>query len=87
MDKDTYLDFIDESIPLWADNPVLFCKEVLSFEPDDWQKSVLNDLKDCPRVAVKSGQGVGKTGVEACALLWFLTCYPDARVVATASTK
>lgn len=79
--------FLDESIPQWKASPIQFCREVLMFEPDDWQKSTLNDLRDNPKVAVKSGQGVGKTGVEACALLWFLTCYPDARVVATAPTK
>lgn len=80
-------DFLDESIPLWLDEPVLFCREVLMFDPDDWQIDALHDLRDYPKVAVKSGQGVGKTGVEACSLLWFLTCYPDARIVATAPTK
>lgn len=80
-------DFLDESIPQWISAPVQFCREVLMFEPDDWQIPVLNDLRDNPKVAVKSGQGVGKTGVEACSLLWFLTCYPDARIVATAPTK
>ncbi|MDD2979541.1 MAG: DEAD/DEAH box helicase family protein [Hespellia sp.] len=79
--------FLEESIPQWKASPVQFCREVLMFEPDEWQISALNDLRDNPKVAVKSGQGVGKTGVEACALLWFLTCYPDARIVATAPTK
>ncbi len=80
-------EFLEESLPMWLDDPVLFCKEVLMFEPDKWQTEVLDDLSNNPKVAVKSGQGVGKTGIEACALLWFLTCYPDARVVATAPTK
>ncbi|MCD8150587.1 MAG: terminase B [Clostridiales bacterium] len=88
MQNEQWLDeFLDESIPLWRADPVLFMREVLMFEPDDWQKDVAYDLRDYPRVSVKSGQGVGKTGVEAALLLWFLSCFPYARVVATAPTR
>lgn len=80
-------DFLDESIPLWKVNPVLFCHEVLLFYPDKWQQDVLVDLVTYPKISVKSGQGVGKTGIEACAVLWFLVCYPFARIVATAPTR
>ena len=80
-------DFLDEMLPVWVNDPVQFCKDVLFFEPDEWQQKALCALRDNPRVAVKSGQGVGKTGVEACALIWFLVCFPDARIVATAPTK
>lgn len=45
------------------------------------------DLAENPKVTIKSGQGVGKTGLEAVALLWFLTCFLCPRVVATAPTK
>jgi len=71
---------------LYRIDPVLFAREVLQFEPDDWQKDVLLDLAHNPKVSVRSGQGVGKTGVEAVAALWFLSCFPNARVVATAPT-
>ena len=50
-------EFLDESIPLWRGDPVLFMREVLLFEPDDWQIEVAYDLRDYPRVSVKSGQG------------------------------
>lgn len=79
--------FFTERMPLYRKNPVLFAREVLQFEPDDWQKAALADLADNPKVSIKSGQGVGKTGIEAVALLWFLTCFPFPRVVATAPTK
>lgn len=70
-------------------DPVLFAKEVIGYEPDDWQADTLKDLADptVRRVSVRSGQGVGKTATEAVALMWFLTCFPFARVVATAPTR
>lgn len=79
--------FFRERIPIYKKNPVVFAKEVLLFEPDKWQKEALMDLAENPKVAIKSGQGVGKTGLEAVALLWFLCCHPYPRIVATAPTK
>ena len=79
--------FFREKIPVYRKNPVAFAREVLLFEPDEWQRVALMDLAENPKVAIKSGQGVGKTGLEAVALLWFLCCYPYPRIVATAPTK
>lgn len=79
--------FFQKRIPEYRKNPVLYAREVLQFEPDKWQKEALMDLAKNPKVAIKSGQGVGKTGMEAVALLWFLSCFPYPRIVATAPTK
>lgn len=79
--------FLNERIPDYKRNPILFAREVLLFEPDKWQQEALADLAVNSKVTIKSGQGVGKTGIEAVALLWFLTCFPYPRVVATAPTK
>lgn len=79
--------FFQERIPVYRKNPLAFAREVLLFEPDKWQRAALMDLAENPKVAIKSGQGVGKTGLEAVALLWFLCCYPYPRIVATAPTK
>lgn len=79
--------FFSERIPVYRKDPVLFAREVLIFEPDKWQRDALSDLAESSKVAIKSGQGVGKTGLEAVALLWFLTCFPYPRIVATAPTK
>lgn len=65
--------FFQKKIPIYRKNPVLFAQEVLLFEPDDWQKQALMDLAESPKVAIKSGQGVGKTGMEAVAL--FMSVY------------
>lgn len=38
MDSMNWLsDFLDESMPIWRDNPVIYFREVLQFEPDEWQ--------------------------------------------------
>lgn len=79
--------FFQKRIPVYRKNPVIFAREVLLFEPDEWQMAALMDLAENPKVAIKSGQGVGKTGLEAVALLWFLCCHPYPRIVATAPTK
>jgi len=79
--------FFQQRQKLYQKNPVLFFNEVLQFEPDDWQIAVAMDLAEHPLVTVRSGQGVGKTALEAATLLWFLTCFPFPRVVATAPTR
>lgn len=79
--------FFKKRIPIYRKNPIVFAKEVLRFEPDEWQILALQDLAAESKVAIKSGQGVGKTSLEAIALLWFLTCFPYPRIVATAPTK
>lgn len=79
--------FFKGRIAIYREDPVMFVKEVLKFQPDYWQEEALMDLAKNPKVAIKSGQGVGKTGMEAVALLWFLCCFPFPRIVATAPTK
>ncbi len=80
-------EFLDESIPMWQKDPVQFFEEVLEFVPDEWQAKAARDLAAHPKVSIKSGQGVGKTGLEAAVFLWFLVCFPYPRIVATAPTK
>lgn len=79
--------FFKKRVPLYRKDPVLYAGEILKFQPDEWQESALMDLAENPKVTIRSGQGVGKTGLEAVSLLWFLTCFPYPRVVATAPTK
>lgn len=77
---------IGAAIEYYYDKPVAFCEDILLLDPDDWQENVLNDLAKYSKVSVRSGQGVGKTALEAGAILWFLTCRPYAKVIATAPT-
>ena len=70
----------------YANDPVLFLTEVLGMDPDDWQADTADDVQNEPKVAVKSGQGVGKTALEAGLAIWFLCCRPYAKVLCTAPT-
>lgn len=79
-------EFFRSRIPIYREDPTLFFREVTRFSPDAWQENAARDLGLFPKVSVKSGHGVGKTAFEANSILWFLSCFPFARVVATAPT-
>lgn len=87
MNRDNRLKAFKKKIPIYRKNPVLFCQQVIKFEPDEWQRKVLNDLVEHSKVSVRSGQGVGKTGLEAAITLWYLSCFPYPKVIATAPTR
>ncbi|WP_373314290.1 AAA family ATPase [Xylanibacillus composti] len=74
-------------LDIYWDDPVAFSQDMLGFDPDDWQRAVMMDVAQHRLTSVRSGQGVGKTGVEATLAVWFLCCRPNARVVCTAPTK
>ena len=71
----------------YVHDPVAFARDVCKFNPDTNQAAVMMDVADASRVTVRSGQGVGKTALEAVIALWFMTIRPFARVVATAPTR
>lgn len=76
-----------ELLDLYWDDPVAFVQDILMAEPDDWQAAVLYDIAHHPLVSVRSGQGVGKTSLEAWTVVWFLCCRPNPKVVCTAPTR
>ncbi len=63
-------------------------REALGATPDAWQDAALHALIDDPRhkLALKACKGPGKTCFLAWAILWFLTCFEDAKVVCTSIT-
>jgi phage terminase large subunit len=74
-------------IDVYWDDPVAFAEDILAFSPDEWQQNVLNDLAHNRFVSVRSGQGVGKTGLEAITVIWYLCCRPNPKVICTAPTR
>ena len=67
-------------------SPVQFAREVLGSSLWSKQEEVLEALRDHRRVAVKSGNGLGKGFSAAIAILWFLYCNDEAVVLSTAPT-
>ena len=82
-----YAEKFNRRMPVYRKYPDIFAKEICNFDCDEWQTEGLRDLAGSPRVSIKSGQGVGKTGIEAIAVLWFLSCFKNSRVVCTAPTR
>lgn len=74
-------------IDVYWDDPVAFVEDVLQAEPDEWQSETLDSLAKVPKVSVRSGQGVGKTALEAWAVIWYLSCRPNPKVICTAPTR
>lgn len=73
-------------LEVYYDNPTAFLEDLLDMQCDDWQAAVADDVAVESKVAVKSGQGVGKTALEAGLIIWFLVCRPYSKVIATAPT-
>lgn len=66
-------------------DPVWFVKNVIKSDLYDYQKNVLNSVKNNPKVAWRSGHGCGKTATSAWTALWFLTTRTRSKVITTAS--
>jgi len=66
--------------------PVPFAQDVLKVKLWSKQEEVLSALVDNPRVAVKSGNGLGKGFCASVAILWFLYYHDPAIVLSTAPT-
>ena len=87
MQRDDRRRFFASKLAIYRADPVRFFVEILHFSPDPWQQDAARDLASSRRVTIRSGQGVGKTAFEAACILWFLTCFPYPRIVATAPTR
>ena len=71
----TRREFFQRRIPRYRKDPLLFFKEVTHFEPDPWQREAAVAVSQHRRVASRSGQGVGKTALEANLMWWFIACF------------
>lgn len=67
-------------------DPAWFAENVLGVHWWSMQVRVAECVRDHERTSVKAANGVGKTFNAAGLLLWFLYCFPQSRVVTTATT-
>lgn len=80
---------ITSLVRVWRHDIDKFAYDNFKFIPDEWQKTAFETIamSKTKRMSIKSGQGVGKTGFSAIVFLWFLVCFSNSRVVATAPTR
>jgi len=77
---------IVQIIARWRKNPPSFVTEVFGAELEPFQREALQALADHGRVSIRSGHGVGKSSLDAWAVLWFLCTHYPAKVPITAPT-
>lgn len=77
---------MNEGLLYYAKNPVDFVQDIIGARPDKAQADILRSIADHPLTSVRSGHGVGKSAVQAWAILWFMSTRPFPKVPCTAPT-
>lgn len=77
----------EEAILFYAENPVEFVEDIIQAKPDDCQADILRSVAKNKMTSVRSGHGVGKSTVEAWAIIWFLATRPYPKIPCTAPTQ
>lgn len=77
----------DDAILFYADEPIYFAEDIIRVIPDQKQRDILRSLRDYPMTSVRSGHGIGKSAVEAWAIIWFLCTRPFPKIPCTAPTE
>lgn len=73
-----------EIMQKFHNDPFGYCQAVLGYVPDEWQRGVMESVRDYPFTAVRSGNGPGKTRLDASVIHWFAATRPYPQIVATA---
>ena len=69
-------------------DPGAFVQEVLQVnDADPWKIKTLEKLLEKRFVAIRSGNGVGKTALLSWAIIWFLITRPMCKIPCTATSK
>ena len=76
-----------EAIRYYSIHPVEFVYDIIGAIPDDKQAEILNSVVNNPMTTVRSGHGIGKSTVEAWAVIWFLVTHPYPNIPCTAPTQ
>jgi len=86
MSKNLRTDF-KTAIQHYESHPVDFVREVLHADLDPWQIEAFDKLVNNHFLAIRSGNGVGKTAFLAMALLWFISTKPHSKIPTTAPSQ
>ena len=79
-------DDFKKSVAYYIDHPLAFVTDIIGVHPSPQQTAILTAMPEYPVIAAKSGHGIGKSAVEAWAILWFLALHPFSKVPCTAPT-
>jgi hypothetical protein len=69
------------------DNPLIFVRDVRGATPEPWQAEALEAVGRHDRVSNRSGQGVGKTMLQAWLILWFLLTNQNCKIPVAANSQ
>lgn len=75
-----------EAIRYYAQRPVEFVEDIIGAQPDADQSAILRSIANNQMTSVRSGHGVGKSAVEAWAVIWFMLTRPFPKIPCTAPT-
>jgi hypothetical protein len=80
---------LDEAkvMKLWRARPLIFMRDVLDFEPLEWQAECAELYLQNPRLAMVASKGVGKTGLLASLIWHFFITGMDPKVAVLSITK
>ena len=71
----------------YQSKPNNFVREIILSKPTTQQEVLLNEVAEPgAHVSCRSGHGTGKTTSLAWIVLWFLSCFPNAKIPCTAPT-
>lgn len=76
-----------DAILYYAEHPVEFVEDIIRAKPDPRQADILRSLAGNTMTSVRSGHGVGKSAVEAWAVIWFMCTRPFPKIPCTAPTQ
>lgn len=76
-----------EAIMHYAKNPVDFVEDIIRATPDKNQRLILDSIANNQMTSVRSGHGIGKSTVQAWAVIWFLSTRPFPKIPCTAPTQ
>lgn len=77
----------EKAIRYYATHPVEYVQDVIRADPDREQAKILRSLADNKMTSVRSGHGIGKSAVEAWAVIWFMTTRDFPKIPCTAPTQ
>jgi len=73
---------------LWANNPERYVRQRLNMRPTWQQRQALEAIReDGAKVSIRSGHGIGKSGIAAGIILWFLETRDFPKIPCTAPTS